>query len=115
MIFDMATYIMERFVTPRWAYWLGIEKLKKIDEAYAAFVPFMKERIADRESELKKLLATDGQNDRDRAELLKDVFGRLVDARLSGGKLTLSDEELVGNCFVFVSCVNMFTSVKRGL
>ena len=74
-----------------------------MDDAYTAFVPFMRERIAEREAELLKLRATDGQSDAERAELIKDVFGRLVDARLSDGKLTLSDDELIGNCFVFVS------------
>ena len=103
MIFDMATFIMDRWYTPRWAYYLGSEKLKRMDDAYTAFVPFMRERIAEREAELLKLRATDGQSDAERAELIKDVFGRLVDARLSDGKLTLSDDELIGNCFVFVS------------
>ena len=103
MVFDMATYIMERWFAPRWAYYLGNEKLNRIDEAYTAFAPFMKERIAEREAELKKLRATDGQSEAERAELIKDVFGRLVDARLSGGKLALSDEELIGNSFIFVS------------
>ena len=103
MIFDMATYIMERWFAPRWLYWFGMEKLTQIDEAYTAFVPFMKERIAERESELKKLKATDEQTDSERADLIKDSFGRLVLARLADGKLSLSDDEIIGNSFVFVS------------
>jgi len=35
-------------------------------------------------------------------EAVRDVFGRLVDARSTDGKLTLSDEEIIGNCFVFM-------------
>lgn len=107
MIFDMATYIMERWFSPRWLYWFGIEKLKQIDEAYTAFVPFMKERIAEREAELKKLKATDGQTEAERADLIKDIFGRLVLARLADGKLSLSDDEIIGNSFVFVSHLNL--------
>ena len=102
MIFDMATYIMERLYTPRWVYWFGSKKLKEVDEAYKAFVPFMKERISEREEELKKLRATDGQSNDERAGLIKDIFGRLVLARLSDGKLSLSDDEIIGNSFIFV-------------
>lgn len=32
----------------------------------------------------------------------KEVFGRLVIARLSEGKLALNDYEIIGNCFFFV-------------
>lgn len=45
----------------------------------------------------------EGSTDADVADSIKDVFGRLVNARLADGKNTLSDEEIIGNCFVFVS------------
>ena len=110
MIFDMATYIMERFYIPKWAYCLGFKKLKKIDEAYTEFVPFMKERIAQREEQLQRLSAGGEGVDSAKADLTKDIFGRLVNARLSDGKLTLSDDELIGNAFIFVS-ETMFNEV----
>ena len=102
MIFEVATYIVERDMIPKWAYYLGIEKLKHIDEAYERFEEFMHERIAEREAELKKIRAMkDGEALA--SEGLKDIFGRLVNARISEGKHSLSDRELIGNCFVFVS------------
>ena len=114
LIFTMATYLMERWYIPKWAYWLGCEKLKRIDEAYTSFPPFMKKRIAERENELKKLRTMEGQSEEERAILIKDVFGRLMDARLSGGKWALSDEEIIGNSFVFVSQSSCYYHSGRG-
>ena len=102
MIFDVATYIMERGITPKWVYKLGFEKLKQIDEAYVRFEEFMYERIAEREAELRKIRAM-GANEADLADSLNSIFGRLVNARLSEGKNSLSDREILGNCFAFVS------------
>ena len=93
---------MERWLVLRWAYYFGSKTLNRIEEAYSAFIPFMKAKIAERETELTKLRAMDGQSEEERAELIKDVLGRLVDARLSDGKLTLSDDELIANSFIFV-------------
>ncbi|KAL5483373.1 hypothetical protein ACEPAI_8604 [Sanghuangporus weigelae] len=100
MIFDIATYIMERGIIPRWAYFLGIEKLKQIDEAYNRFEEFMQERIAEREAELLKLRAMEG-GEVDLSIDLNSIFGRLVNARLTEGKNSLSDREIIGNCFAF--------------
>ena len=106
MVFEVASSVLERGQIPQWAYLLGLKKLKDIDEAYTTFESFMHERIADREALLKKLRAmdrADGTDDTAIAESIKDVFGRLVNARLSDGKFSLSDEEIIGNCFIFVS------------
>ena len=109
MIFNMASNLWTRWFLPKWAYWFGNKKLKRIDEAYTAFVPFMRHRIAEREAALKKLRASDTQSETDGADLIKDVFGRLVDAKLSEGKLALSDDELIGNSFVFVSLLSLYS------
>ncbi|KAI5116138.1 hypothetical protein M0805_006319 [Coniferiporia weirii] len=101
MIFQVADNIVERTVIPRWAYFLGIKKLTEIDEAYTRFEEFMQERISEREAELKKVRAMEGASESSVGGGIKDVFGLLVNARLSGGKLSLSDEEIIGNCFVF--------------
>ena len=87
-------------------YWFGFKHLNKIEEAYTTFEAFMRERISSREEELKASKSLGEDN----GELIKDVFGRLVNARLSGGKLTLSDEEIIGNCFIFVSLIGLFPS-----
>ncbi|KAL5512726.1 hypothetical protein ACEPAG_2992 [Sanghuangporus baumii] len=101
MIFEVASSILERSQLPKWSYSLGWKKLHQIDEAYKTFEAFMHERIAEREEQLKKTRSIEGANDEDIAESIKDVFGRLVNARLSDGKLSLSDEEIIGNCFIF--------------
>ena len=111
MIFDVATYIMERGMIPRWAYYLGSEKLKQIDEAYNCFEEFMVERIAEREAELLKLRAMDG-GEAELSNSLNSIFGRLVNARLSEGKNGLSDREIIGNCFAFVSFPRQFGSTS---
>lgn len=104
MISEVATHIMDRMLVPKWAYLLGTKKLAQIEEAYTGFVDFIHERISEREEELKKIKATEG-GDALLAGSLKDILGRLVNARLSEGKNSLSDEELIGNCFVFVSYI----------
>ncbi|KAI5115166.1 hypothetical protein M0805_003202, partial [Coniferiporia weirii] len=101
MIFQVASNIMERGVIPRWAYHLGIKKLSEIDEAYVRFEGFMQERISEREAELKKVRAMEGVSESSVGGGIKDIFGLLVNARLSDGKLSLSDEEIIGNCFIF--------------
>lgn len=102
MISGVATHIMDRMMVPKWAYSLGTEKLTQIEEAYTGFVEFIRERILEREEELTKIKATPG-GDALLAGSIKDILGRLVNARISEGKNNLSDEELIGNCFVFVS------------
>ncbi|KAI5120962.1 hypothetical protein M0805_006635 [Coniferiporia weirii] len=101
MIFQVASNIMERGVIPRWAYHLGIKKLSEIDEAYVRFEGFMQERISEREAELKKTRAMEDASESSAGGGIKDIFGLLVNARLSEGKLSLSDEEIIGNCFIF--------------
>ncbi|KAL5524766.1 hypothetical protein ACEPAF_9912 [Sanghuangporus sanghuang] len=101
MIFEVASSILERSQLPKWSYNLGLKKLNQIDEAYTTFEAFMHERIAEREEQLKRIHSIEGTNGEDIAESIKDVFGRLVNARLSDGKLSLSDKEIIGNCFVF--------------
>ncbi|KAL5485009.1 hypothetical protein ACEPAI_7651 [Sanghuangporus weigelae] len=101
MIFEVASSIMPRSQIPKWCYYLGIDKLKAIDEAYCKFEVFMHERIAEREAHLSKIRATEGTKEADVSESIKDIFGRLVNARISEGKLSLSDEEIIGNCFIF--------------
>lgn len=99
MFFDVSTNIIVRDSTPKWLYWFGFKRLNEIDEAYTTFEAFMRERVSDREAELKVLESRSEDN----TELIKDIFGRLVNARLSDGKLKLSDQEIIANCFIFVS------------
>ena len=119
MISEVATGILIRSRAPAWAYKLGFEKyvivhrqteikntinlavrLTAIDNAYNAFVAFMHVRIAEREAEIAKLRAANVSGDV--TDVVRDVFGRLVAARLSEGKYVLSDDEIIGNCFVLV-------------
>ena len=116
-IFEVATSIMIRSRTPKIFYSLPISKLvvthstyflflisfysrlKAVDEAYTYFVEFMQKRILSREIELNQRRELDG----DVTDGIRDVFGRLVNARLTEGKLSLSETEIIGNCFIFVS------------
>lgn len=68
----------------------------------------MHERIAGRETEIKSLRAVNA-HDGDVTDVVRDVFGRLVAARLSEGKYVLSDDEIIGNCFVLV-CIHTCAS-----
>jgi hypothetical protein len=60
------------------------------------FERFMKEHIASRKSEAKKMLALGDGADGD------NLFGRLVHANETEGRLTLDDQELLGNYFIFL-------------
>ena len=104
MFFDVSSNTLARNSLPKWIYWVGGKYLNQIEEAFTTFETFMRERISSREKELKASKSLGEDN----SELIKDVFGRLVNARLSDGKLKLSDEEIIGNCFIFVSLISLF-------
>ncbi|EJD03281.1 cytochrome P450 [Fomitiporia mediterranea MF3/22] len=115
MIFEVAAYILHRGQLPKWTYSLGFQKLKDIDEAYTTFEHFMHERILEREAQLKKIRAMEGSTDADIADSIKDVFGRLVNARLADGKYALTDEEIIGNCFIFTFAGHETTANTLGM
>ena len=101
-IFGVANYIIERAAFPRWFYYFGTEKLKRIEEAYTKFGLLIRGMIDERANQLGKLRGSSANED-EFAEGIKDVLGRLVNAReVEGNKNSLSDEEIIGNCFVFV-------------
>ena len=62
----------------------------------------MQDSIFEREEQIKKLRAVSG-SDADIGDLVKDLLGRLVSARIGEGRLTLTDEEVIANIFVMVS------------
>lgn len=103
IVFDISANILLRGSLPSWAYKLGIKKLNDIDSAYNAFEKYLIELIAQREIELKKVLDSEGHNSSIISNNIKDILGRLVNSRLAEGKLSLTDEEIMGNCFIFVS------------
>ena len=86
-----------------WLFKLGIKRLDDIDKEYKTFERYMSKLIAQREIELKSILDTEGSNSSTLEDSLKDILGRLVYARLAEGKLSLTDDEIMGNCFLFVS------------
>lgn len=101
-IFGVANYITERAAFPRWFYYFGTEKLKRIEEAYTKFGLLIRGMTDERAKQLEKLRGSNANED-EFSEGIKDVLGRLVNAReVEGSKNSLSDEEIVGNCFVFV-------------
>ena len=100
MVFKVSKTILMRSRTPKPAYlYKGYKPLNDCDEAYKTFEKFMADRITSREDELRKLRSME---EGDVSEGIRDVFGRLVNARLSDGKLALSDSEIIGNCFILV-------------
>lgn len=99
-IFLVANYIIERATLPRWLYCLGLNKLKLIEEAYNRFGLLMYSLIDDRSKQLDRLRGN--ASEEEFAEGIKDVLGRLVNARRTDGKNSLDEEEIIGNCFVFV-------------
>ena len=103
MIFDVSTFILARSRVPKLLYALGNPLLNRINEAYETFETFMREQIKVREVELEKVRSTPGSTEDDIADAIGDVFGRLVSARIGEGKLSMTDEEIIGNCFIFVS------------
>ncbi|KAF8524986.1 cytochrome P450 [Gautieria morchelliformis] len=98
-IVTVASSILIRVYTPRLAYFLPITRLQKVDKAYTEFERFMKEHIASRKTEIKKMLALGNGVDE---KVGSDIFGRLVQASETEGRLGLADQELLGNCFIFL-------------
>lgn len=104
-LLGVANYIIERAVFPRWIYYFGTAKLKRIEEAYTRFDSLIHSMIDERAKELEKLRVSSANKD-ELAESIKDVLGRLVNSRIVEGKNNLSEQEIVGNCFIFVgSCM----------
>ncbi len=103
MIFDVSKFILPRARIPKLMYALGNPLLNRIDEAYETFESLLHDQIRIREGELEKVRSTPGATEDDVAEAIGDVFGRLVNARIGDGKLSMSDDEIIGNCFIFVS------------
>ena len=100
MVFAVSKSIIMRSRLPKLAYlYKGFRSLNECDEAYTVFEKFMADRIASREAELRKLRSME---EGDIGEGIRDVFGRLVNAILSDGKLALSDSEMIGNCFILI-------------
>ncbi|KZT20301.1 cytochrome P450 [Neolentinus lepideus HHB14362 ss-1] len=110
MTFDEALLVVAkasiiRVSTPRWAYKLPIENLKKIDKAYITLAEFMKRLISAKKEEFE---AHGDDTTRSRPDLLT----KLVGANASESEKTkLSDEELVGNVFTFMFAGHETTSV----
>lgn len=97
MIFKVSSTILARARIPKLWYSLGIPWLGEVDEAYGMFERLMRELLAKRETEFE-----DADHDADSADRIKDVLGRLVGARRSEGSLSMSDDEIIGNCLIFV-------------
>jgi len=93
--------IIPRFNSPTWMYSLPalFPQLQIVDKAYKQFERVMNSLITERGEEIQKARTEMGG---DAVDSIKDVFGRLVDARSSDGKLSLSDEEIIANCFIFI-------------
>ncbi|KAH8831562.1 cytochrome P450 [Flagelloscypha sp. PMI_526] len=99
MILTIAGSLMQRGLLPRWVFKLPFQKFREMEEAFSTFEEFMVARIEARETEIERLRATG--SDEELGETLKDVFGRLVHARMADGKSSMSDREIIGNCFAF--------------
>ncbi|KLO17485.1 cytochrome P450 [Schizopora paradoxa] len=102
MIFEVSTHVIERARIPSLLYVSGHPALKRLEEAYSTFDRLMHERIKEREEELIVLRSTPGVTDEEIADTMRDVFGCLVNARMSEGKLSMSDEEIISNCLAFM-------------
>jgi hypothetical protein len=63
----------------------------------------MRELVGTREREIDDI-RSQAQFDAsaDLSEGMKDIFGKLVAARMGEGKLALSDEECISDCFIMV-------------
>lgn len=75
--------------------------MNAIDEAYKSFGRLMHETVSARKGEIEKLRAVNG-SDTDIGEFFRDVLGRFVGAGMGEGKLSLTDEEVIANCFILV-------------
>lgn len=87
-----------RAFLPRWFYFFGTEKLKRM----ARFGFLIHNMIEERAKQLRKLRRSSTNKD-EFAESIKNVLGRLVNSREVEGKNSLSEQEIVVNCFIFVS------------
>ncbi|KAF7339420.1 Leukotriene-B4 omega-hydroxylase 3 [Mycena sanguinolenta] len=80
--------VIPRLLVPSWLYKLPINSIRTIGEAWSSFVSFMHAFIASRQVELQ-----------DDDEQQGDILSRLVAAMGSDGKLSLDEQEVLGNIF----------------
>ncbi|KAF5356947.1 hypothetical protein D9756_006377 [Leucocoprinus leucothites] len=79
-------------LTPKWAFKLPIERLRKAKQAHDQLLGFMQEQVDERKKEIRN-----GTSQRD------DVFTRLVQANEDEeSKFRLGDDELIGNVFIML-------------
>ncbi|EGO23273.1 hypothetical protein SERLADRAFT_472187, partial [Serpula lacrymans var. lacrymans S7.9] len=93
----MASNISLRMLTPRWAYLLPIERLRRVEAGFTNIFAFMKSQVAYRLDSIRK------------NEMVEDddlgtntVFNNIVKASVDGGKFTLNEGEVIGNTFVML-------------
>ena len=64
--------------------------------------------MSRREAEMNELIAVNG----DISPSIRDVFGRLVNARITEGKHNISYEDVIGNCFIIVGLYSLLVSIE---
>ncbi|KIP03139.1 hypothetical protein PHLGIDRAFT_130320 [Phlebiopsis gigantea 11061_1 CR5-6] len=81
-----------RLIIPRWMYWLPIPALQRMEQAHKTLSDTMHKLIRE-QAEVCDLEKSGSGTER------RDVMSLMVRARAQEGKLTMSDDELVGNTF----------------
>ncbi|KZS91644.1 cytochrome P450 [Sistotremastrum niveocremeum HHB9708] len=101
VITQVSINILLRHAIPPWLYHVSpSEKLKTIDTAYKTFDSLLHSMIDKRADEIRKLI---GEGGGALEEKIQDIFGRLVLAQVqAGSKLSLNDQEIVGNAFIMM-------------
>jgi len=87
-------------MTPKWAYYLPIQKLQKLARARKTLNDFMHDQVALR----KKEVLEQTSSGKETSEVPRDVFSRLVQSTVTEQDegVGLSDQELIGNVFVML-------------
>ncbi|EAU83716.2 hypothetical protein CC1G_05620 [Coprinopsis cinerea okayama7 len=92
--------VIKRMFVPKWAYYLPIPSLRKLDNTWKALDAYLHQTAASRSE--KVVDDPEAASDFSRSSS-SDVFTRLVKSVVGLGKLSLSEQELIGNVFMLMN------------
>ncbi|KDQ08633.1 hypothetical protein BOTBODRAFT_179703 [Botryobasidium botryosum FD-172 SS1] len=86
-----------RLITPRWAYVLPIQAIKRVDMAFNTVFSFMRAQIALRREKIASEEVTS-----DDAQGKNTIFDNIVKANIDGGKFAFDEDEVIANTLIML-------------
>ncbi|KDQ12286.1 hypothetical protein BOTBODRAFT_34569 [Botryobasidium botryosum FD-172 SS1] len=86
-----------RALAPKWAYFLPLKVLKRVDTAFTTLFAFLRAQVALR----REKIASEEMTGDDKAGK-NTIFSNIVRANIEGGKFAFDEDEVISNTFVML-------------